>query len=88
MIIRKNIKGVLLMKNQNKLIHNKGFTLVEVAAVLVVGGLIISFAAASLQRYIESSQIRSTQTKLDEIDAALQQFVNINVLIPHRKNEA
>lgn len=70
------------MRNQEKRINSKGFTLVEVAIVLIIGGLIVSFAAASLQRYIKTSQIRATEGKLDDISTALQQFVNINGKYP------
>lgn len=62
--------------------NNKGFTLVEVAVVLVVGGIILGSVSAYVTTYMKSSAIASTQVKLEAIDDAVQQYLVFNGRLP------
>jgi prepilin-type N-terminal cleavage/methylation domain-containing protein len=52
----------------------KGFSLVELAAVLIVVGVIISISISGLRTQLSSSSITSTQQKLNAIKIALENY--------------
>lgn len=58
--------------------NNGGFTLVEVALVLIIGGVLLASAFAALQTYIGNTEIKGTRQKLDMIDEALQVYFDNN----------
>ena len=55
---------------------NKGFSLVELGAVLIVVGVIISISVSGLKTQLSASEITSTQQKLDAIKIALENYRN------------
>jgi prepilin-type N-terminal cleavage/methylation domain-containing protein len=59
-----------------------GFTLIEVAIVIIILGIISAALTSSLLSYIKRSEIRSTESKLLEIDSALQTFLELNGRYP------
>lgn len=67
---------------------NKGFTLVEVAIVLVIGGILLAAASALLLSYMKKVQINTTRQKLEAIDEATQLFLNLNGRLPCVANPA
>ena len=68
-----------MVKKQKR---NKGFTLVEIAIVLTVAGILL-YAAVNIgaARY-ESSRIVETQKRLDVIENALSIYVKSNHKFP------
>lgn len=60
----------------------KAFTLVEVAVVLLIGGMILGFVTSSLLTYIRNTQVKATERKLEEIDEAVQLFISLNGRLP------
>ncbi len=61
---------------------NKGFTLVEVAIVIVIIGILLASASALLLVYLENIETRTTRQKLDTIDESLELFLRLNGRYP------
>lgn len=59
-----------------------GFTLVEVAAVMLIGGILIAAASSMLKNYQQQSRIAVTQSRIRDIDTAMQQFLKSNDKLP------
>jgi prepilin-type N-terminal cleavage/methylation domain len=57
---------------QKRLRQEAGFTLIEMAVVIVIVGIIISIMATVLPSLIQSAKIRKTQTILEKVDYALR----------------
>ena len=68
------------MKKQK--ILSAGFTLVEVAAVVLIGGLLLEAGVTALNVYLQSSRVSLTQTRIKDIDAAIIQYMNTNGVLP------
>ncbi|MHB1173721.1 MAG: type II secretion system protein [Sulfuriferula sp.] len=66
-----------LLKN-----HNKGFTLIEMAIVLIIITLVVGSALAPLGAQIEQRQRAETQRTLDEIKEALIGYTLANGVLP------
>lgn len=61
---------------------NKGFTLIELAIVLLIGGILLGTLSSMLLIYLKKANIRMTQTRLESVDEGLQQFLNLNGRLP------
>lgn len=61
---------------------NSGFTLVEVAIALVIGGIILATSSALLLNQIKKSELQTTESRLVAIDEALQLYLNLNGRYP------
>lgn len=74
--------------NENQLLHHKnlrksgGFTLVEIAVVLVIIGLLIGGLLPTLSTQIEQQRRRETQRYMDEVHDALVGYAVINDRLP------
>ena len=62
--------------------HSKGFTLIEIAIVVIIGGLLIVSLSNLLLTYIKQSRVTSTENKIEIINEALQLFLNRNGRYP------
>ncbi|OQA30612.1 MAG: hypothetical protein BWY57_02748 [Betaproteobacteria bacterium ADurb.Bin341] len=62
--------------------HSSGFTLVEVAVVVCILGLVLGFGITSTMAYRQIEQQRTTVAKLTGVDAALVDFVTRNRRLP------
>ena len=62
--------------------QNKGFTLIEMAIVLVIVGLVISTIATVLPSLIASAKIKKTKAILTKIDYAIQGYVGAGDNLP------
>jgi prepilin-type N-terminal cleavage/methylation domain-containing protein len=69
---------IYLAKNR----RSPGFTLIEMAMVLVIVGIIISIVATVLPSLIKSSKIKKTRAILEEVDYAIQGYVAANGRLP------
>ena len=59
-----------------------GFSLVEVAFVIMIGGILLSSFMTMLIDYIEEAKISATRTRMAAIDAALGQYLINNGAYP------
>lgn len=59
-----------------------GFSLVEVAIVLLIGSLLLAGASNALTTYLKQGRINTTTERLDLINAAIQQYLNVNKKLP------
>ncbi len=65
-----------------KIRDQSGFTLVEIAVVMIIGGLIIGSLASSLVIYQSTQLKKETENRLEIIQEALQQYLDINQKYP------
>ncbi len=63
-----------------------GFTLIEMAIVIVVVGIIISIIASVLPSLIASSKIKQARAQLEKADYALQGYSIANLRLPFADN--
>lgn len=66
----------------NKFNSQSGFTLVEIAVVLVLVGLLLGSFIGSITQRIETSQRENTKSQLDDIKTALLGFVSAHGRLP------
>lgn len=59
-----------------------GFTLIEIAVVMIIGGLIIGSLASSLVIYQQTQLKTETENRLEIISDALRQYLDINQKYP------
>lgn len=60
----------------------KGFTLLEVALAVVVGGMLLAFFGQSLTNTLNESKIKTTQSRIDEVNNALRRFASYSNYVP------
>ncbi len=70
------------MEFKNKSKDKSGFTLIELAVVIVIVGIIISIMATVLPSLIQSSKIKKAQAILEKVDYALQGYSMANHRLP------
>ena len=66
----------------NKKIHESGFTLIELAVVIVIVGIIISVMATVLPSLIQSAKIKKAQAILEKLDYSLEGYIVANGRCP------
>lgn len=59
-----------------------GFTLVELAFVTIIGGLLLAGSSFMLSVYIKQAELKTTRDRLATIDEAVQLFLNLNGRYP------
>jgi prepilin-type N-terminal cleavage/methylation domain-containing protein len=62
--------------------ENQGFTLLELTFVILISGLILGSLSAALLVYIQEANIKKTQSRLADVDKALQTFLSLNGRYP------
>ncbi len=70
------------MKNKRKLIHKKGFTLIEMAIVLVIVGLLLAGLFTTLRAQFELRRTEETRVVLEEAKEALMGYALANKFLP------
>jgi len=68
--------------NPHVITRRAGFTLIEIAVVLVIVGIIISVAATVLPSLIQSAKIKKARAILDRNDYTLQGYIGANGRFP------
>lgn len=58
--------------------NNKGFTLVEMLAVVVVLAIVMGIATNSVISYIDTSKKKSEKIFVDKIDNAIEGYIDLN----------
>ncbi len=71
-----------MQRNRSFGSRESGFTLVEVALVVVIGGLMLALFGDSLTNMIKESKVRTTETRLAEISDALRRYSSYNSMLP------
>ena len=71
-----------IMAIKDRANNNAGFTLIELAVVMVIVGIIISIMATVLPSLIQSAKIRKARAILEKADYALDGFLAANGLCP------
>lgn len=66
--------------------NRSGFTLIELAIVIIIVGIIISIVASVLPSLIASSKIRQARAQLEKADNALQGYSIANFRLPFADN--
>ena len=66
--------------------NNKGFTLVEMLAVVVILGIILGIATTSVLSAIETSKEESEKVFVDKIETAVESYINLNGMGMARKS--
>ena len=70
------------LSDNKKNSFSPGFTLIEMAMVLVIVGIIISIVATVLPSLIRSSKVKKARSILEEVDYAIQGYVAANGRLP------
>jgi prepilin-type N-terminal cleavage/methylation domain-containing protein len=70
------------MHNMKKNTQNAGFSLIEVAIVIVIGGILISLFGDSLVNLVTNSKFKTTQVRLKEVDEAVKRYASVNNRLP------
>ena len=71
-----------------KFMNRPGFTLIEMAVVMVVVGIIISIMATVLPSLIQSGKIKKARAILEKVDYALQGYSIANHRLPFADGDA
>jgi len=67
-------------------LDDTGFTLIEMAIVIILVGVIISIAATALPPLILSSKIKKTEALLEKVDNAIQGYSMVHHRLPFAAN--
>ncbi len=65
-------------KIKKKEISQRGFTLVELAIVIAISGIMMSFMATALISYSKKNKIRVTKHRIEVIQESLEQYLRVN----------
>lgn len=60
----------------------RGFTLIEMMVVLLIGGILLSFLGAALLAYMSKNRVVTTEHRIEAIHEALSQFLSVNRRYP------
>jgi type II secretory pathway pseudopilin PulG len=72
--------GMRLMKQRK--VSAAGFSIIELAMVILVGGIMIAAAGSMLISYLRALSVTTTQNRMQEIDNAIVHYVSINNSLP------
>jgi prepilin-type N-terminal cleavage/methylation domain-containing protein len=83
----KPVKGVTMAKRYHSIIDSQkgndaGFTLIEMAIVMVIAGILISIMMTVMPSIIKTGKIKETKAKLTKYDYALQGYAIANFRLP------
>lgn len=71
-----------MIKNIHKKQQAGGFTLIEMAIVMVIGGITISLMSTVLLTYVKKSRVSKTEVRIEAIQEALSQYLTVNRRYP------
>jgi prepilin-type N-terminal cleavage/methylation domain-containing protein len=60
----------------------QGFTLVEVAMVVLIGGLMMTAASTLFLNYMKQAKIATTQARMQDIENAIADYLSVNSALP------
>lgn len=67
-----------MRKAASKRHKEQGFTLLEMAIVIIIGGILLSFLGSALLAYMKKNRIITTEFRIERIEEALDQFLRVN----------
>lgn len=70
------------MLTNRKMLPEQGFTLIEMALVIIIGGVMLSLLGSALISFQKKSQIRTTEYRIATISEALERYLSINDRYP------
>ena len=76
------MKKMLHLYKKTVKTDSSGFTLIEMAVVLVIVGIIISIMATVLPSLIKSSKVKKARAIMEKVDYAIQGYVAANGRLP------
>lgn len=62
--------------------NQAGFTLIELAIVILIGGILVSFMGSALFAFMKKSQVNKTQFNMEKVEEAFEDYFNINGRYP------
>ncbi len=62
--------------------HDKGFTIVEMALVMLIGAVLLGAISTGLVAAARQAQLKETKDKIEQIDLAMQLHLNLNGRLP------
>lgn len=62
--------------------NQKGFTLIEIAIVIIIAGILLAFLGDALTNYLKNNRIETTEYRLEQIKKSLSQYLSINGSYP------
>lgn len=62
--------------------NQKGFTLIEIAIVIIIAGILLAFLGDALTNYLKNNRIQTTEYRLEQIKESLVQYLSINRKYP------
>ncbi len=80
-MITKNLKNISKVKARFASAE-AGFTLLEMAIIVVLGGILLSFLGAALLNFLHEAQIKTTEYRLEKVQTALGHYLSINGRYP------
>lgn len=69
-------------KNNHRLNNQRGFTLVEIAIVLIIVGSMITISISAFLSYEERTKVRVTKQRLGVIQESMKKFLDVNGRYP------
>lgn len=74
---KKNHRKATLIKH-----HEAGFTLLEMAVIVVVSGIVLAFLGSALLAFLRENEIKTTESRLVQIEEAITRFLSDNGRYP------
>jgi len=74
---------MISVPQQLKVANRAGFTLIEMAIVLVIVGIIVSIVASVLPSLIQSGKIKKAQAMLEDADRAIRGYSIVQYRLPY-----
>ncbi len=67
--------------------NKRGFTLIEMAVVLIIVGIVISIVATILPSLIQSARIKKARAILEKVDYAVEGYLTANGRLPYADSD-
>lgn len=68
------------------IMNNRGFTLVEMLAVIVILGIVLGIASNGVISYINTSKVKSEKVFVDKVAGYIESYISLNGSSMNKKN--
>ena len=71
-------------KEKNLLAHRTqgGFTVLEMAFVVIIAGIVLAFLGSAMLAFMEENQVRTTEHRMEQIGQAIDRYLSVNGRYP------